>query len=348
MNKKYDYCVLIGRFQCLHLNHVEIIKNALFNAKKVIILLGSANRPRSIKNPFTVQERSDMIMKSLADSAPAGSLIFCGINDYTYNDQRWALNVQSTVDSAIESVGGDPDNAKICITGNKEDFSSYYIDLFPQWNYLPTGKLNPDIKHIHASDLRKILFSNQILFEMCNYVPTAVYDFCSKFTSTDVFKTLKREYEYIEKYKKAWEAAPYAPTFVTVDAVVIQSGHVLLVKRRAEPGKGLYAMPGGFLDQNERIENAMVRELNEETKIKVPAAVLRGNIKKRGVYDAVERSLRGRTITHAFLIELPAGPLPRVKGADDAEKAFWLPISELKAENMFEDHYDIITDMLGV
>ena len=160
---------------------------------------------------------------------------------------------------------------------------------------------------------------------------------------------LVREYDFIKQYKSAWEAAPYAPTFVTVDAVVVQSGHVLLVRRRAEPGRGLYAIPGGFLDPGERIDDAVFRELREETKIKVPEPVLRGSVRAKEVFDAPNRSLRGRTITHAYLIELQPGALPKVKGSDDAEKAKWVPISvfERMENQMFEDHYHIINTLIG-
>ena len=62
-------------------------------------------------------------------------------------------------------------------------------------------------------------------------------------------------------------------------------------------------------------------EVFEETKIKVPEKVIRGSIKEMKNFDAIERSARGRTITHAFKIVLQDGELPKVKGSDDAEKA---------------------------
>ena len=165
------------------------------------------------------------------------------------------------------------------------------------------------------------------------------------------YDQLVREATFIRNYKKAWELAPYAPTFVTVDAVVIQSGHVLLVRRRAEPGRGLFAMPGGFVDPGERVAQSVVRELREETKIKLPESLLVGKANDQHpiVYDAPNRSLRGRTITHVFLFELPPGPLPKVKGSDDADKAKWVPLNVFAAmeDQMFEDHYHIINDMLG-
>ncbi|MBN6743269.1 NUDIX domain-containing protein, partial [Acidithiobacillus sp. MC6.1] len=87
------------------------------------------------------------------------------------------------------------------------------------------------------------------------------------------------EYAFLKNYHQQFASYPYPPVFVTVDAVVIHSGHILLVERKAEPGKGLLALPGGFLDQRERIEDGMLRELKEETNIKVPVPVLRGSIR---------------------------------------------------------------------
>ncbi len=92
-----------------------------------------------------------------------------------------------------------------------------------------------------------------------------------------------------------------------------------------------------------------IKELREETKIKVADGVLRGSIKGDHWFEEVERSLRGRTITHAFFIELKPGPLPKVRGADDADKAMWVPISTIRQmrDQMFEDHLDIIEHFIG-
>jgi bifunctional NMN adenylyltransferase/nudix hydrolase len=135
--------------------------------------------------------------------------------------------------------------------------------------------------------------------------------------------------------------------------VVIQSGHVLLVKRRSYPGKGLWALPGGFLEPDETIEQACLRELAEETALKVPDAVLKGHIKAREVFDAPYRSSRGRTVTHAHLIHLDPGPLPKIKtgglaGDDETYKIDWVPLAKLRRELFFEDHYPIIIRMAGL
>jgi bifunctional NMN adenylyltransferase/nudix hydrolase len=158
---------------------------------------------------------------------------------------------------------------------------------------------------------------------------------------------VREEYKHVLAYKQQFSGYPYPPIFHTVDAVVVQSGHVLLVKRGAMPGKGLLALPGGFLNAHEKRLDGMLRELREETKIKVPERVLYGNIIKEETFDEPNRSSRGRTITTAYTIMLPNGPLPKIKGADDAEKAMWVPLSAVASNMMFEDHFDIIQVMVG-
>jgi bifunctional NMN adenylyltransferase/nudix hydrolase len=151
------------------------------------------------------------------------------------------------------------------------------------------------------------------------------------------------------QYRKQYESLPYPPIFVTTDAVVICAGHVLMVKRRAEPGKGLWALPGGFLNAltDKSVQAGMIRELREETGIKVPAKVLTGSIVQSKVFDAIDRSARGRTITHAFKIVLEDTILPKVKGSDDAEKARWISFADIRSHLCFEDHYDIISYFIG-
>jgi bifunctional NMN adenylyltransferase/nudix hydrolase len=94
----------------------------------------------------------------------------------------------------------------------------------------------------------------------------------------------------------------------------------------------------------------MIRELREETGLKLPEKVLRGSIKSTKVFDHVDRSERGRIITVAFHITLINGEwdLPKVKGMDDAEKAQWVPLNKVSPETMFEDHYDIFRHFVKV
>ena len=338
MSKKYDTLVLIGRFQPIHNAHLEIIKRATALCDQLVIVTGSANQPRTYKNPFTSAERAQMI--KYAAGGLSMRIAIEANPDTIYNDQAWAVRVQGLV--AKHTQIGD----RVGIIGHKKDDSSFYLDMFPQWGFENVEL----IEFLSAVNIRDLFFKRDVNMSFIKgVVPETTFNFLMDFKETPEYEQIIREREFVETYKKQYASLPYPPIFSTADAVVIQSGHVLMIKRRAEPGKGLWALPGGYVNANtdKSVEDAAIRELREETQIKVPAPVLRGNIVRSKVFDAIDRSPRGRIITHAFYIQLPDGELPKIKGSDDAEKARWVPIAEVRSEECFEDHFEILTFFLG-
>ena len=140
-----------------------------------------------------------------------------------------------------------------------------------------------------------------------------------------------------------------------VDAVVVQSGHILMVERNAYPGKGLTALPGGYIKTYEHFLDACLRELTEEAGIsftekpkkEINERILRGSLVRSERYGDPHRSMRGRIVTEAFYFNLEEREnLPWVRPGSDAKRAFWVPLSELKPREIFEDHYFIIQDMI--
>jgi bifunctional NMN adenylyltransferase/nudix hydrolase len=340
MTKKYDAIVFIGRFQPLHNAHLEIIKKAAELTDRLIIIVGSACQPRTFKNPFTYGEREQLIQDTLM-SLEVELHVYPNV-DTIYNDDAWAVRVQNIVEDVLPT-----ENQKIAIIGHKKDESSFYLDMFPQWELIEV----PLVEELSATQIRQLFFTKNFNPNFIkNVVPNEVLKYLISFAKTGQYDQIIREIEFVKKYKEQYASFPYAPTFVTVDGVVVQSGHILMIRRRAEPGRGLLALPGGFLDANtdKSLEDAVIRELREETNLKVPDKVLRGNIEEVKVFDALERSTRGRTITHAFYIKLPIGELPRIKGGSDADTAKWIPISKVDPSECFEDHYEIINYFTGV
>lgn len=340
--KQFDALVFIGRFQPFHNGHKAIIDAALEQAKQVIVVVGSSFAARTTRNPFTFQERKAMIESTyvLRSDLHPQRIKVVPVADYPYDDNKWVTAVQNVVYGALSY---SPDPTRIGLIGHEKDGTSFYLKIFPTWESVAV----PNVDGINATDIREKMFSNQSP-EITSTMPYESYNtLCNVVINPNgAWSTLIKEYEMVKKYKEAWKVAPFPPTFMTVDAVVVQSGHILLVKRGDMPGKGLWALPGGFLNQDETMLDGAIRELKEETKIKVPVPVLKGSVKESKTFDAPNRSARGRTITQAFYIDLGFdSKLPKVKGSDDAEKAFWVPLNEVVREQdkFFEDHYHIIS-----
>jgi bifunctional NMN adenylyltransferase/nudix hydrolase len=330
--KKYDYAVVIGRFQPLHNEHIKLLQKAQNTAHNLIVLLGSATSARTAKNPFTADERRAMIWQAIKDRPLQNGASILNLRDFYYSDNLWAAEVQRLV----YSIASPSD--KICVVGGGKD-DTYYLRMFPQWgleSYQITSELN-------ATQIRDRMF---LKTDTANVgAPLHVQTFMRNFQTGPSFERLKEEFEYYKDYPKQWGPGP----FVTTDAVVTCGGHVLLIERGDCPGKGLQALPGGFLGLKEKIEDGMIRELKEETNIKVPVPVLKGSIAGSRVFDHPFRSQRGRVITHAFHIDLKDASLPKVKAASDAKKAWWAELSWVTANPhlFFEDHYAMIECMIS-
>jgi 8-oxo-dGTP diphosphatase len=133
----------------------------------------------------------------------------------------------------------------------------------------------------------------------------------------------------------------YPRPAVTADCVVITKEaepKVLLIQRGNMPFKGGWAFPGGFMNMDETTEQCAIRELEEETGLRLL------KVQQIGAYSKVDRDPRGRTVTVAYLaiVDEPIA----VTGQDDAAKAEWWPLSDLPY--LAFDHYDIMQDAIKV
>lgn len=131
----------------------------------------------------------------------------------------------------------------------------------------------------------------------------------------------------------------YPRPAVTADCIVMTNEaqpKVLLIQRGAAPFKGAWAFPGGFMNMDETTEQCAIRELEEETGLKV------ATVHQVGAYSKVDRDPRGRTITVAYLaiVDKPVA----VIGQDDAAKAEWFSIDELPP--LAFDHEEIMQDAI--
>lgn len=134
---------------------------------------------------------------------------------------------------------------------------------------------------------------------------------------------------------------PYPRAALTVDAIVYVKNadnySILLIQRKNEPYRNKWALPGGFIDMHETLEQACIRELEEETGIKIK------QVKQFRAYDAVNRDPRHRTISVVFSAEL--SKTADVNAGDDAAQAKWFDRNKLP--DLAFDHLTILNDFFG-
>ena len=335
--------VYIGRFQPFHNGHLRTLEQAFSLGERVLVLVGSANASRSLKNPFSFEERKEMILGALNNSEQS-KVSVKPLDDFLYDDAAWFEKVYELAHEEVSNISDED----ISIIGLEKDTTSYYLREFPSWKFISAQ----DVSSIHATDIRNLLFQSDkgnwedyrlsVEHNIKGLVPENVSKQLSLYCKTDNFISMRNEWEYINQYKNSWKDAPYPPTFVTTDAVVKCQDNVLLITRKSEPGKSLLALPGGFLNQNETLLDGCKRELYEETGLDLNQTEHISTGQK--IFDMPSRSLRGRTITHAFSFKLDK--FPEVVAGDDAEALEWVPINHLQAKNLFEDHYFIIKSVV--
>ena len=344
--------VLIGRFQPLHNGHMALLRAALERARQVVVVLGSAMQAPTPKNPFSWQERAQMLRAALTRE-DAERIRCVPVRDY-YNEPLWVNAVREAVQAHV------PEGASVALVGHFKDASSSYLAQFPGWELISLPRLG----QFDATPLRDLYLGSagespaaleQALEQLGTQAPASTVEFLHRWAHTPLYARMRQEWRMLCRYREAWQAAPYPPVFVTVDALLRCRAQgrdqVLLVQRGHAPGQGLWALPGGFLEQRDSLWQSCMRELREETRLATAEADLLAALQAVQVFDHPDRSLRGRTITHVHYMDLGEQPHPpRVIGSDDAALARWVPVAELPGMEgaFFEDHFQILCQFLPI
>ena len=129
----------------------------------------------------------------------------------------------------------------------------------------------------------------------------------------------------------------YKSPSLAVDGVIIKDNQILLIKRKNDPYKDSWAMPGGFVEYGERTEDAVLREVKEETGLEAKISQL------VGVYSDPKRDPRKHVVSITYLLKDVSGT---EKGGDDAKEAKWWNVNKLP--ELAFDHQYIINDALKI
>lgn len=314
--------IFIGRFQPFHIGHFNCLENMAKTCDQIIILIGSSNVARSIKNPWRFNERVNKILNFLSSKKFnfTKELMFLPLNDHVYNDAAWIAEVKSIVHATAKH--------DVTLFGHMKD-GNFYLKWFPEWKYHEIHSND----EIDATTIRTRMFNEN---------------------SDELPKTVLADWNYFQKEKKRFENYPYPDTlnFNCSDVILQCLDKVLLIKRKFAPGAGSWALPGGFKNATETFLDCAIRELLEETNVRVPEKVLRGSIISKEMFDSPYRSLGIPRNTFVFHIKINPnddGSLPRANGNDDAAECEWVDLNDiLNGFPLHDDHGGIISKMLGV
>jgi len=139
--------------------------------------------------------------------------------------------------------------------------------------------------------------------------------------------------------KKTNYCYDYARAAITVDIILINDNRILLIKRGNDPFKNSWALPGGFMDMDETLEHAAIRELEEETSIKAE------KLYQFKTYSTIDRDPRHRTISTVFYNKSNSNITNlQAIAMDDAIEAIWWDINNLPG--LAFDHDIIISEFI--
>lgn len=344
-----EVAVLVGRFQPFHNAHRALLQRAFQFAQRCVVVIGSAHQARTPKNPFTWTERAEMIRLALS-ADERERVLFLPLRDY-YDSQRWEQAVRQGVSALLAGNGGTAAPA-VVLVGHFKDATSAYLRGFPDWSLQAVERL----PGADGSHLRNALFAGAAdateatLAAFVDQAPPTTVSFLRAWLQLPFAAELAVEWQMLQAYQAAWRSAPFPPVFVTVDAVVHCAGRVLLIQRAHAPGRGLLAVPGGFIEARETAYQSALRELAEETHLQLLDDTMRGCLRASAVFDHPDRSQRGRTITHAFHFDLGDRELPEVRADDDAQSVEWVPVERLTAleDRFHDDHFHMLDHFLGL
>lgn len=138
---------------------------------------------------------------------------------------------------------------------------------------------------------------------------------------------------YLEKEKMVEKALNFPSPYLTVDGIIFYKKKVVLVRRKNSPFKNCFALPGGFVDYGETVENAVIREIKEETGLETKIK----NI--FGIYSDPGRDPRGHTVTIVYCLNVVGGEL---KSGSDAKNVKLFSLNTLP--ELAFDHKKILED----
>ena len=325
--------VYIGRFQPIHNGHMAIIEKTIKMMKEndsFIIIIGSADQERTIRNPLTVEERR----KALEIATEGMPVKIDTINDSPYDYDEWIRQLAAKLFKDYSAFG----NTTIVGMEGIEEYVKRLNDAAGKDACKSIVFTEQDTNtNIHSTKIREmpeIFFSEQW---------TPAYEYLASIGFVDIIKSINK---VTDDYAKSCNIK-YNTCFMTVDNVVYTDDKILLIRRK---DNGKYAIPGGFAEPCQTMKQNALRELEEETGLTEKDIVFK---KEPILIDAPFRDPRSSkkvnliSMVYSWNCKNP----DNVKAADDAADAMWVDFKEIenmKTSEFHADHKKIICKVLGI
>jgi len=226
----HNYALFIGRFQPFHNGHLTSIRYGLSVSERIIIAIGGYQLASSPFDPWSALDRKKMILKSLTPEERK-KVQFILLRDRLYDEELWKENLTTEIHFLTKK------NSKIVIIGHIKDQTSYYLNIFPQWNFIETGNFD----NINGTDIRRLFFQNKTI--TTRDVPQIVLDFLLKFKMTNSFKSLQNQFNKYNLQDK-FNADGLLSSLNLKDSILLRVGSYILLKKSKLPYEKLsYVLP---------------------------------------------------------------------------------------------------------
>lgn len=304
------YSVFFGRFQLPHAGHIEVIKNALKNTQRLIIIIGSTDDKCTSRNPFSYTFRKKMLTDYLSEqNVTLSNIHFRRMKDYVYNDMKWETEARRVVNSIVD------DTDEVLLTGYKKDGTSYYLSMFPEWGELP---FNTFYHNLSSSNIRKSVIQGDI-HKFKNDISRMLY------------RNIRTDNPLIVDALREFKKAEYVDDQQI--NVVVSSGHVLLEKK-----DGMFSLIMSKVNPNFDMNTNSINNI-KETGIKLTENILNSRKQRNKLFDDINRTESNYRILGftSFYKLMSTNKLPKVNN-----KYTWMSLDKVNRKIMIDDHFYII------
>lgn len=192
-NPPYDLCVCMGRFQPFHRGHLDLVQATLRQGRWGLVLLGSHDKDGTPRNPWTSDQRWQMIQSSLT-AVERARLAWVPVADHPSHGV-WAEGIRQVVSERAGAISGSPPkvnsgaNPTIALIGHHPEGAAFFARWFPQWPYLPW----PRRPHLCATAIRAAYFGGQTEATYAPHLPPGTLAYLRTFKADSRYARLAAE-----------------------------------------------------------------------------------------------------------------------------------------------------------